>query len=62
MLNICEFLYLLKEKAEARKSCDGSGQECNEVTFADSGIVGALLNECLVARISLEFSSVSSFS
>jgi len=61
VFGISEFVDVLQDEAQPRKSRDGSRKECDEVTLADPGILGTFLNECLIARISFEFGAVSRF-
>jgi hypothetical protein len=61
VFGISEFVDVLQDEAQSGQSRDGSGKECDEVTFADPGILGTFLDECLIARISFEFGAMSRF-
>jgi hypothetical protein len=61
MLRVCEFLDSFQDEAEPRKTRHGAREKYDEVSFTDSGVIRALLYECLIARVSLEFGAMPSF-
>lgn len=48
---VCQFLYMLQHQAQSGETGDGSGEEGDEIAFADGWVLGTLLDEGLVARV-----------